>query len=183
VLIISALLLVALIVEHTQLALYAYSVPIRAITKGYYFLSGQRKRISNTLGGPLSNTDFACLDLTRVTMRSLIMRNHALPHLALSHQAPPGDAGYTTVYQKHSTSCATAIQVNAPPPLGGGAFTGRCSARLVKVLIVYQMIRTEKLRGLIQTITEHAGLQAVLGGTVALNTAVFEIDSYSNLQY
>ncbi len=43
-------------------------------------------------------------------------------------------------------------------------------ARLVKVLVVYQLIRTEKLRGLIRTITEHTGLQAVLGGTVALNT-------------
>src|SRR5919108_1513871 len=43
-------------------------------------------------------------------------------------------------------------------------------ARLVKVLVVYQMIHTEKLRGLIRTITEHAGLQAALGGTVALNT-------------
>jgi IS4 transposase len=42
--------------------------------------------------------------------------------------------------------------------------------RLVKVLVVYQMIGTEKLRGLIRTITEHAGLQAALGGTVALNT-------------
>jgi hypothetical protein len=43
-------------------------------------------------------------------------------------------------------------------------------ARLVKVLVVYQMIRTEKMRGLIRTITEHTGLQAALGGTVALNT-------------
>jgi IS4 transposase len=43
-------------------------------------------------------------------------------------------------------------------------------ARLVKVLVVYQMIGTEKLRGLIRTLTEHAGLQATLGGTVALNT-------------
>jgi Transposase DDE domain len=43
-------------------------------------------------------------------------------------------------------------------------------ARLVKVLVVYQMIRTEKLRGLIRTLTEHSGLQAALGGTVALNT-------------
>ena len=43
-------------------------------------------------------------------------------------------------------------------------------ARLVKVLVVYQMIHTEKLRGLIRTITEHTGLQAALGGTVALNT-------------
>ena len=42
--------------------------------------------------------------------------------------------------------------------------------RLVKVLVVYQMIGTEKLRGLIRTLTEHAGLQAALGGTVALNT-------------
>ena len=32
------------------------------------------------------------------------------------------------------------------------------------------MIRTEKLRGLIRTITEHTGLQAALGGRVALNT-------------
>ena len=31
-------------------------------------------------------------------------------------------------------------------------------ARLVKVLVVYQMIGTEKLRGLIRTLTEHAGL-------------------------
>jgi hypothetical protein len=43
-------------------------------------------------------------------------------------------------------------------------------ARLVKVLVVYQMIHTVKLRGLIRTITEHTGLQAALGGTVALNT-------------
>jgi hypothetical protein len=43
-------------------------------------------------------------------------------------------------------------------------------ARLVKVLIVYQRIGTEKLRGLIRTLTEHAGLQAALGGTVALNS-------------
>jgi hypothetical protein len=43
-------------------------------------------------------------------------------------------------------------------------------ARLVKVLVVYQMIHTERLRGLIRTITEHTGLQAGLGGTVALNT-------------
>jgi hypothetical protein len=43
-------------------------------------------------------------------------------------------------------------------------------ARLVKVLIVYQMIGTEKLRGLIRTLTEHTGLRAALGGTIALNT-------------
>src|SRR5919201_6281409 len=43
-------------------------------------------------------------------------------------------------------------------------------ARLVKVLVVYQMLRTEKLRGLIRTLTEHTGLQTALGGTVALNT-------------
>src|ERR671914_1866647 len=43
-------------------------------------------------------------------------------------------------------------------------------ARLLKVLVVYQMIHTAKLRGLIRTITEHTGLQAALGGTVALNT-------------
>jgi tetratricopeptide (TPR) repeat protein len=43
-------------------------------------------------------------------------------------------------------------------------------ARLVKVLVAYQMIHTGKLRGLIRTLTEHLGLQAALGGTVALNT-------------
>jgi hypothetical protein len=43
-------------------------------------------------------------------------------------------------------------------------------ARLVKVLVVYPMIHTEKLCGLIGAITEHAGLQARLGGTGALNT-------------
>jgi hypothetical protein len=32
------------------------------------------------------------------------------------------------------------------------------------------MIRTEKLRGLIRTITEYTELQAALGGTVVLNT-------------
>ena len=47
------------------------------------------------------------------------------------------------------------------------ALPGAC---LLKVLVVYQMIRTEKLRGLIRTITENAGLQAALGGKVALNT-------------
>ena len=43
-------------------------------------------------------------------------------------------------------------------------------ARLLKVLVVYQMIHTTKLRGLIRTLTEHSGLQKALGGTVALNT-------------
>ena len=43
-------------------------------------------------------------------------------------------------------------------------------ARLVKVLVLYQMIHTVKLRGLIRTLTEHPGLQKALGGTVALNT-------------
>jgi hypothetical protein len=43
-------------------------------------------------------------------------------------------------------------------------------ARLVKVLVVYQMIGSEKLRGLIRTIAEHTRLQGALGGTVALNT-------------
>jgi hypothetical protein len=56
----------------------------------------------------------------------------------------------------------------------GDPYESRRSAlsgvRLVKVLIVYQMIRTEKLRGLIRTLTEHTGLQAALGGRVALNT-------------
>jgi DDE family transposase len=43
-------------------------------------------------------------------------------------------------------------------------------ARLLKVLVVYQMIHTTKLRGLIRTLTEYPGLQKALGGTVALNT-------------
>ena len=47
------------------------------------------------------------------------------------------------------------------------ALPGAC---LVKVLVVYQMIHTAKLRGLIRTLTEHPGLQKALGGTVALNT-------------
>jgi hypothetical protein len=38
------------------------------------------------------------------------------------------------------------------------------------VLVVYQMIHTAKLRGLIRTLTEHPGLQKAVGGTVALNT-------------
>ena len=50
------------------------------------------------------------------------------------------------------------------------AYESRRSARLVKVLVVYQMICSEKLRGLIRSITEHTRLQAALGGTVALNT-------------
>jgi hypothetical protein len=48
--------------------------------------------------------------------------------------------------------------------------SGLPGARLVKVLGVYQMIHTVKLRGLIRTLTEHPGLQKALGGTVALNT-------------
>src|ERR671930_2545670 len=43
-------------------------------------------------------------------------------------------------------------------------------ARLLKVRVVYQMIHTTKLRGLIRTLTEHPGLQKALGGTVALTT-------------
>src|SRR5918996_1697217 len=43
-------------------------------------------------------------------------------------------------------------------------------ARLVKVLVVYQMIGSEKMRGLIRVITENASLQVALGGTVGLNT-------------
>jgi hypothetical protein len=49
----------------------------------------------------------------------------------------------------------------------------RCAlpgARLVKVLDVYQMIRGEKMGGLIRAITENARLQAALGGTLSLNT-------------
>ena len=40
-------------------------------------------------------------------------------------------------------------------------------SRLLKVLVVYQMIRSEKLRGLVKAITAHSGLQAALGGEVA----------------
>jgi hypothetical protein len=43
-------------------------------------------------------------------------------------------------------------------------------SRLVKVQVLYQMIRSEKLRGLIKVIAEHGGVQAELGGRVALNT-------------
>src|SRR5919197_2240536 len=43
-------------------------------------------------------------------------------------------------------------------------------ARLLKVLVVYQMIPTAKLRGLIRTLTEHPGLRRARGGTVALST-------------
>src|SRR5918992_362939 len=43
-------------------------------------------------------------------------------------------------------------------------------ARLLKVLVVYQMIHTAKLRGLIRTLAEHPGLQKAVGGTVTLNT-------------
>jgi hypothetical protein len=42
--------------------------------------------------------------------------------------------------------------------------------RLVKVLVIYQMIKSPRLRGLIRAIAEHAGLQTVLGGVVARNT-------------
>ena len=37
-------------------------------------------------------------------------------------------------------------------------------ARLLKVLVVYQLIHTTKLRGLIRTLTEHPGLQRAVGG-------------------
>ena len=48
--------------------------------------------------------------------------------------------------------------------------SNRVGTAIIKVLVVYQMIHTEKLRGLIRTITEHTGLPAALGGTVARNT-------------
>jgi Transposase DDE domain len=60
-----------------------------------------------------------------------------------------------------------AIFDRAPYELRRRALPG---ARLVKVLVVYQMIHTAKLRGLIRTLTEQPGLQKALGGTVALNT-------------
>ena len=43
-------------------------------------------------------------------------------------------------------------------------------SRLVKILVLYQMIRSEKMRGLIRVIDQHAGVQAALGGKVARNT-------------
>jgi len=43
-------------------------------------------------------------------------------------------------------------------------------SRLVKILVAYQLIRGEKMRGLVKAITQHAGLRAALGGEVALNT-------------
>src|SRR5436305_4319016 len=54
-----------------------------------------------------------------------------------------------------------------PYESGRRVLPGAC---LVKVLVVYQMIHTAKLRGLIRTLTEHPGLQKALGGTVACNT-------------
>lgn len=43
-------------------------------------------------------------------------------------------------------------------------------ARLVKVLVVYQMIKSTKLRGLVRAIEEHQGVQTALGGEVERNT-------------
>ena len=65
-------------------------------------------------------------------------------------------------------------QVNLPEAFAPDPYESRREAlpgaRLVKILVVYQMIRSEKLRGLVKTIKEHAGLQALLGGAVARNT-------------
>ena len=43
-------------------------------------------------------------------------------------------------------------------------------ARLVKVLVVYQMIKSTKLRGLVRAIEEHQGVQGALLGEVERNT-------------
>ena len=43
-------------------------------------------------------------------------------------------------------------------------------SRLVKVLVVYQMIKSSKLRGLVRAIEEHSGLQKALDGAVERNT-------------
>lgn len=43
-------------------------------------------------------------------------------------------------------------------------------SRLVKVLVVYQMIKSVKLRGLVRAIEEHQGLQMALGSQVERNT-------------
>jgi Transposase DDE domain len=43
-------------------------------------------------------------------------------------------------------------------------------SRLVKVLVIYQMIKSTKLRGLVRAIEEHQGVQAALSGEVERNT-------------
>ncbi|MCA1600612.1 MAG: IS4 family transposase [Acidobacteria bacterium] len=43
-------------------------------------------------------------------------------------------------------------------------------SRLVKVLVIYQMIKSTKLRGLVRAIEEHGGLQTALDGEVERNT-------------
>jgi hypothetical protein len=73
------------------------------------------------------------------------------------------------VYHSHHVValCASTASTCKRPLRDGyksrrSALPGAC---LIKVLVVHQMIHTEKLRGLIRTITEHTGLQAGLGGT------------------
>ncbi|MCA1604862.1 MAG: IS4 family transposase [Acidobacteria bacterium] len=43
-------------------------------------------------------------------------------------------------------------------------------ARLVKALVVYQLIKSPRLRGLVRAVEEHSTLQTALGGTIERNT-------------
>jgi len=43
-------------------------------------------------------------------------------------------------------------------------------ARLVKALVVYQLIKSPRLRGLVRVSEDHTAVQAALGGTLARNT-------------
>nr|MBA3442506.1 hypothetical protein [Pyrinomonadaceae bacterium] len=43
-------------------------------------------------------------------------------------------------------------------------------ARLVKALVLYQLIKSPRLRGLVRLSEDHQAVQAALGGTLARNT-------------
>lgn len=65
-------------------------------------------------------------------------------------------------------------RVNIQPTFDRDPYESRRTAlpgaRLLKVLAAFQLIKSPRLRGLIQTIEDHAALQCALGGTVARNT-------------
>ena len=65
-------------------------------------------------------------------------------------------------------------RVNIQPIFDRDSYESRRTAlpgaRLLKVLAAFQLIKSPRLRGLIQTIADHAALQRALGGTVARNT-------------
>jgi hypothetical protein len=65
--------------------------------------------------------------------------------------------------------CVNLQRVFAPDPYESRR-TALPGSRLVKVLVIYQMIKSNKLRGLIRAIEEHQGLQTALGGEVERNT-------------